>query len=144
MVQAFNIGRDARLDIVLANGTPLRPSILTEFSCKQETVDLKSRPLNDRPIHQIIYDGWTFTATFDRADSVIDDYFCQAEDNYYAGQNATEIYITQTIKDANTGVLSQYRLTGVVMKYDDAGTYKSEDKVPVKVSGMATARRKVS
>ena len=133
--QAYNIGRDARLDIIRADGSALSPTILTEFTAKQVTTDLKSLPLNGRPLHQI---------TFDRADSTLDDYFAQSEDQYYAGQNATQIYITQTIKDANTGAISQYRFFGVVLKYDDIGTFKQEDKVAQKVAFMASGRRKVS
>ena len=143
MGKAFNIGRDATLSI-MANGSPLNPSILTEFSAKQTTIDLKSRPLNTEPQHQIIPDGWTFTCTYDRADSTLDDYFAQAEDQYYQGLNASDITIYQDIKDANTGAVSTYAYTGAVLKLADGGTFKAEERVTYKVEGMASRRKKVN
>ena len=141
---AFNIGRDARLDIILGDGSRLAPTILTSFTAKQVTVDLKSRPLNDRVQHQIIPDGWEGTFEFDRADSTLDDFFAQSEDAYYNGTNAADIYITQTIKDPNTGAISTYRFFGVVMKFDDIGKFTEDGKIEQKVAFMASGRRKVS
>jgi hypothetical protein len=137
----YNLGRDTTLTINTSAG-PLRPTILTNFSSKQETSDLKSMPLNGEPIHNTIPQGWSGSFEFDRASSAVDDYFTRQEDGYYAGLAPDQVTITETIKEVAGGV-SQYQYTGVSMKLDDTGSRKSDDRQVQKVSFRASRRRKV-
>lgn len=144
---AYNIGRDGATLNIVANGSPLSPTILTNFESNQETVQLKSKPLSGPPIFQEIPDGWKGSFEVDRADGTLDDFFAQAEDTYYAGDDATVITILHTIADAAVGAVGavrQYRYDGIVMKLENAGSYKADEKVTQKVSFMASRRTKVS
>lgn len=137
----YSIGRDTTLTIVSATG-PLRPAILTNFMSKQETADLKSTPLNGEPINNTIPQGWSGSFEFDRANSVIDDYFVAQEDGYYAGLKADQVTITETIREVNGGV-SQYQYTNVTMKLEDTGSRKADERQVQKVSFKASRRKKV-
>ncbi|HKT53322.1 MAG TPA: hypothetical protein VJP88_02645 [Caulobacteraceae bacterium] len=144
--QAYNVGRDATLNIV-ASGSPLSPILLTNFESNQETVDLKSKPLNGPPIFQKVPDGWKGSFEIDRANSILDDYFAAEESAYFAGDDANVVTILQTIRDAAVGAVGpvhQYRYTGVVLKLENAGAYTADAKVSQKVSFVASQRIKVS
>jgi len=143
---AFNVGRDATLNIT-AGGIPLKPTIITEFEFKQDTVQLKSKPLNGAPIFQEVPDGWSGSFSVDRADPTLDDFFSQAEDNWYAGDDQTIASILQTIADAAVGAVGpihQYLFEGVQMKLDQGGNYKQDDKVMQRVAWVASRRRKIA
>jgi hypothetical protein len=145
--QAFNIGRDGATLNIVANGSPLKPTILTNFESSQESTNLKSRPLNGPPIFQEVPDGWKGSFDVDRGDSTLDDYFAQFEAGFYAGEDVTVISILHTIAApavGAVGALSQYLYSGVVLKLENAGSYKGDAKVEQKVSFMASTRTKVA
>jgi hypothetical protein len=141
-VNNFNIGRDCTL-VLVANGAILASASLTDFQFKRDEIEIKSRPLNGRVIHRVIPDGYSGSASFDRIDATFDNYFAQLDDAYYAFVNDPTIYISQTMRELN-GSISQYRFEGVVLKFDDGGSFKQDDKVVQKISFMAVARRRVS
>jgi len=143
--QAYNIGRDGATLNIITNGSPLKPTLLVNFQSSQETVQLKSKPLNGPPIFQEVPDGWKGSFEIDRADSTLDDFFAQAEDDYYAGADATVITIQHTIASPMVGAqgpAAQYLYTGVVLKLEDAGSYSADAVVKQKVSFMASRRQK--
>lgn len=140
MAQNFDTGRQARLDII-ADGRVLATATLTQFTDKQQTIDLKHRPLNGPPVHKKINDGWEGSFEIDRDGPLLDDFFSNEETNYYAGLPNAEIFIVKTVNEAD-GSISEYRHEGVMLKFDDAGTYKQDDKVQQKVSFMSTLRPK--
>lgn len=142
MAQNFDTGRQARLDIV-ANGVVLVTTTLTQFTDKQQTIDLKHRPLNGPPVHKKINDGWEGSFEIDRDGPVLDDFFSSEETQYYAGAPNADIFITKTVTEAD-GSISQYRHEGVMLKFDDGGVYKQDDKVSQKVSFMSTLRPKIA
>jgi hypothetical protein len=138
----FNIGRDAVLTI-LVGGQPLGPGLkLTNFEAKQVTTKLTSKPINGANKFREIPEGWEGTCDWDRLSPILDDFFANQEAGHYAGQLPPEIAITQRIQELN-GAISRYRFTGCSLKYDDAGTYKSDDKVMQKMSFSASRRLKV-
>lgn len=139
----YNIGRDATLQIVV-NGVPISQVQLTMFEASQETTELTSNPLNRPPVHRNIPKGWKGSASYDRKDSSLDDFFAGDEDAYWNGGGSAEIVITQNIRDAVSGAVSSYRYDGCTLKLDSAGSYKSEEKVEQKISFMASRRRKVA
>lgn len=137
----FNIGKNATL-VLIANGAILASATLTDFMFKQEVVKLRSRPLNGRPIRKNLPDGWTGSFGYDRSSPVFDDYFAQAEDDFWNGANAPTIYIQQTMNELD-GSVSQYRFEGVTLDFADGGNFKSDEKVVQKIDFEATSRRKV-
>ena len=84
-VNSFTVGRDVSLDLIKSDGTPLRLSLITGFKCKQDTIDLKVKPIGGGTRHVLIPDGWTGTFTLERQSQVVDDFFTQLEADYYAG-----------------------------------------------------------
>lgn len=143
MAQDFDIGRQARLDMV-ANGAVVSSAQVTDFTAKQEVVQLKSRPLGSPPVHKVIPDGWTGSFSADRLGPTWDDWFAREEANYWDnGVDGSQVFLTMTVRE-KTGAISQYRFEGVVLTLDDAGNYKQDDKVAQKVSFMASRRTKVA
>lgn len=142
-VNGFNTGRDVTLDITLADGSLLRPSIRTKFSSKQITASLESKGADGVNRFGEIPGGWEGMFDFDRADPAVDDYFANAEANYYAGIIPQPLTITETITEIS-GSTSQYRYTGVVLKFDDAGNKGGDAKIEQKVSFKASKRLKVA
>src|SRR5258707_6501904 len=89
-----------------------------------------------------IPDGWDGTFTYTKQDDLIDAYFAGLEAAYYNGVNIPASSITETITNPD-GSTSQYRYTGVMMKYDDAGAWSGDRDVILKISWCASRRIKV-
>ncbi len=142
-VGQFNVGRDVTLTLVRPGGQILRPTNLTDFTFKQITVDVKSRPLTASVLHAYLPDGWEGGCTYDRSDSVLDDYISSQEVKFYSNLGLEQIFITQTVREIS-GAISQYRFDKVAVKLDDGGTWKADATVSVKLGWMASTRTKVA
>lgn len=140
-VTDFTIGKQATL-VVISGGNVVGTASLTDFMFKQTVIKLKSRPLNQPPIHKNLPDGWSGDFGVDRIDSTLDDYFAAQEDNYWQGGSQDTIYIQQTITE-NDGSVTQYRFDGVTLELTSGGTWKADERVQQKVAYEATRRRKV-
>ena len=138
----FSIGRDVAIDVIGSNG-PLRLSQITGFDSKATTIELKVKPLSGPPIFAMIPDGHTGSFDIERVDATIDKYFAQLENNFYSGLNQTSITMTETITEPN-GAISQFRYTGVQLKYDDAGSWKQDASVKQKLSFVASRKYQVA
>lgn len=141
-VNNFNVGKDVSLDIIGPNG-PIRFNLITAFDAKQDTSEVKVKGLDGitRPV--VFYDGWSGSFSAERQDSTMDDYFAQLESQYYAGVNQSSLTIMETITEVS-GAVSQYRYIGVILKYDDAGSWSGDATVKQKFSFMASRRIKVA
>lgn len=140
----FTVGRDLSLHIVRADGRPLEFNELTGFQAKKNsktrTVTLlngKNKPVPNRG------GDWVGSFDIERSDSAVDDYFAELEAAYFAGLDETPVYITETITEPS-GAVSQYRYTDVVLDLEDAGNWKGDDTVKLKVSFTASRRIKIS
>lgn len=138
----FNVGRDHVLDINTSRGI-LRQAIRTGFMLKQLTDSLESKAADGVNRFAELPAGWEGSFDFDRGSSELDDYFAAAETDYYGGLGQDAITITETVTEVN-GSLSQYRLTGVALKYDDGGEKGGAKLVKQKVSFKASRRLKVA
>jgi hypothetical protein len=87
--------------------------------------------------------GWSGGFDLDRADSTLDDYFAARESDYYGGIASPTISITETISEVS-GSISQFRYTGVALKFEDAGNKGADKTVGQKVSFKAARRIKIS
>ena len=141
-VNGYSVGKDVSLDIVDPNLGIMRFPVRTGFEAKQKTVDIEVKRLDGIVDHVIMPSGWTGTFDYERGSGALDDYFAFVEAAYYAGAPSGTLSITQTIVNPN-GSISQYRFDRVVVKYDDAGSWKGDATVKQKIAWMASKRLKV-
>lgn len=141
-LNGFTVGRDLSLDITGANG-PLRFTLITGFQSKPDTTDEKVKGLDGITQHVRFPEGWSGSFELNRQDDTIDTYFAQLEANYYAGQSEYPVTITETISEAD-GSVSQYRYLQVLLKLDDAGSWKGDATVKQKLTFVAARRIKVA
>lgn len=135
----LNIGKDARFDVVMANGLLSLPTLL-KFTAKKNNKKLTIKPLNGLPIHlNFQEEGWSGEFTVSRADGTLDSYFAQFEATYYANGNQPTGNIQQTVNEVD-GTVSTYQFQGVCLYFDDAGDYEAEKNVEQKVSWAASTR----
>lgn len=140
--QGYNTGKDVTLDINTSNGL-LRFGNITGFQAKQNTHTLEHKPLDGRILFAELPAGWDGTFDLERASSAADDYFAQWEANYYGGLNSDTITITETTTEVN-GNITQYRYTGVVLKFEDAGQRTQDQVIKQKVAFKAARRLKIA
>lgn len=141
-INSFNVGKDVRLDLVDPVQGVVSFTLITGFTAKQLTKEQRISGLDGvvRPL--ILPDGWDGSFEIERSDSLVDDYFAAVEAAYYSGQSIQSATITETITEAN-GSVSQYRYTGVMLKFDGAGDWKGDNSVKRKVGFVAGRRLKV-
>ena len=141
-VNTFSTGRDVTLSVVTSVG-PVNFNLITKFSSKQDTKDVKVTGIDGNTRYVRFPDGWSGSFSLDRQNSVVDDYFAQIEAAYYNGAGETPCSITETIAEAS-GAVTQYRYTGVLLKLDDAGTWTGEDTVKQTISFVCAKRLKIA
>lgn len=137
----YSVGRDISLNVMASSG-PLVINRITGFDSKQETSQSKVKRLDGINDPLRFFEGWSGSFSIERADSVVEDYFIQLEENYYAGLNEQPATILETITNPD-GSTSQYRYERVILSLDDAGNWKGDATVPIKVSFNAARKRKV-
>ena len=138
----LSLGRDISFIITTSTGNLPVTVNATDYNIKQLTKDLKSEPIGSPTIYGVAYDGWSISMKIQRANPLIDQYFAQREADYWAGVNLLSSTIFETIDEPN-GLRSQYQYTGVVLKYDEAGDWKSNEFVRIGLSGMASRRIRI-
>lgn len=137
-VNDFNVGSDTTISI-LNNGTIMRSSILTSFEARQITASLKSTAIDGVNRYDEIEQGWEGTLDYDRADSILDDFFAAKEAARYAGNTLPTITITETTVNKD-GTVSKFRYPRCALKFDTIGARKGDSKVEERVSWRAGRR----
>lgn len=137
----YSIGRDITLNVVTSAGQ-LAINKITGFNTKQETSKTKIKRLDGITDSLRFFDGWSGTFDVERSDSIVEDYFIQLEANYYAGINEQPATILETITNPD-GSTSQYRYERVILTLDDAGDWKGDATVKIKVSFEASRKKLV-
>ncbi|QAU22594.1 hypothetical protein EO087_00240 [Dyella sp. M7H15-1] len=137
-----NTGRDITIDLATANGPlPFPPTILSiDAKPKYKTID--SHPINGVPQETNIPVGWEIDIEFERAGPTFDAYAAALEAAYFSGQNLQPGTINETIQEP-TGGISQWRYTNVVVRLDDAGSFKGDALVHQKVRAFASNKIQV-
>lgn len=132
----FTLGKDYSLTVVTTRG-PLTINLLTSFTAKQLTNEIRVKGLDGvmRPLS--IPDGWEGSFDMERQDGVVDAYFADLESAYYNGENILSSYITETVTEPNGG-LSQFRFTGVMLRLEDAGAKAGDATVKQRIGWMAS------
>lgn len=140
-VNGFSVGNDITVAINTATG-PLVMNLITSFKRKQDTTTQKIKGMDGVTRHVRFQDGWAGSFNVERTDGTLDAYFAQQEANFYAGINEGAGIITETIREPN-GSISQYRYTGVLLSYDDAGDSEGDKTIKQVVGFVASRRLKV-
>lgn len=141
-LNTFSTGRDVTLTIVTASG-PLNLNLITGFHSSPETGEVKVKGIDGITRHALFPDGWRGGFDVERSDSVVDDYFGQIEEAYYAGTNIPGSTITETISEPN-GSVTQFRYLQVLLKLDDAGAWMGDQTVKMKISFVSARRKKIA
>lgn len=137
----YSVGRDISLNVMTPSGQ-LVINRITGFDCKQETSKTKVKRLDGINDSLRFFEGWSGSFSVERADSIVEDYFVQLEENYYAGLNEQPATILETITNPD-GSTSQYRYERVILSLDDAGNWQGDATVKIKVSFEAARKRQV-
>ena len=137
----YSIGRDISVTVTTAKG-PLTFNKITGFSSKQEASKQKIKRLDGVTDALRFFDGWSGSFDVERTDSVVEDYFVQLEADQFAGINEIPATILETISNPD-GTTSQYRYERVIMSLDQAGDWKGDSSVKIKVGFEAARKKKV-
>lgn len=137
----YSVGRDISLNVMTPNGQ-LVINKITGFNSKQETSKQKVKRLDGITDSLRFFDGWNGSFDVERSDSIVEDYFIQLEANYFAGLNEQPATIMETITNPD-GSVSQYRYERVILSLDDAGSWKGDSSVKIKVSFEAARKKQV-
>ena len=135
--------QDASID--LYDGTSqaiIKINAVTGFDAKQMTKRIDVRPLDGPPRFLELPQGWEGTLEVERADGVLDDWIASLETAYYSGGNVAAASITQTITEPD-GTTKQYRFDKAVFKLTDAGSWKADASVKMKLDWAASTRKRV-
>ena len=130
-----SVGRDQTIVLVDPNyngGLPLSFPVVSATDLRQLAKRLQWIALDGTNSYAEIPQGWEGSVTVDRANGAVMNYFVQTEANYYAGSSTSQVYLSQTITNAD-GSVSQYRYIGGTMKLSDAGKFAGDEKVTLKI-----------
>jgi hypothetical protein len=129
------VGRDLSIVLVDPNyngGMPLAFPVVSDVGFKQLAKMLQWVALDGTNSYAEIPQGWDVSLGIDRADGSVMNYFVQTEANYYVGASTSQVYLSETITNADQSV-SQYRYVNGTMKLTSGGDYKGDDKVMIKI-----------
>lgn len=138
----YNTGRDVTLQVFGNDGAMKSFRMRTMFNSKQETNHIKVKRFDGVIDNLMIPDGWNGQLEYTRQGGEVDDYIAKLENDYYNGQDIQPAQITETIQEGS-GVITQYRYTGVYFKLDDAGDKRGDDVIKQRVSFVASRRLKI-
>jgi hypothetical protein len=142
MQNGFNTGRDLTLNIVGFDGAIHSFGLQTTFDAKQIVKKITIEGMDGLTRFLKIPGGWSGSFGYVKQDDLLDSYFAAMEAAYFNGQNIPASSVTETIQNTD-GSTSQYRFTGVMLEYDDAGAWSGDADVKLKVSWDASRRIKV-
>ena len=140
-VNSQSIGKDITFTVVTADGV-LTMNGKTTYDAKPMYTDIKHKDLNGETTYGYIPDGWQIAVTIERRDPIVDKYFAQQEANFYAGINILPGTILENTRETD-GSITTFRYTNVALKYDNAGSWKSDSLITISLTGMATRRELV-
>lgn len=139
-----SVGRDVSLDLITSKGIlAIASTAITKFDTTPVTTNTTSKGLDGLTRYGVFPDGWKGTLEIDRMNGTLDAFWAQIEADFYAGVNTMPGTITETIQEPD-GSISQFRYTGVMFDFKDAGSKVANQLVKQKLDFMAARRIKVS
>mgnify|MGYP003386510864 CR=1 FL=1 len=144
IVAGFNIGKEVSLDLVHPTLGIIPFGLLMNFTSRPMKNRLQSTPITNggKSIFRIVYTGWEGAFEIDRSNGVPDALMALLEANFYGGQPETYFLITETISNPDSSI-DEYRFRNAVIEPEDAGSWKAEEKVTIKLAFAASIREKV-
>ena len=131
----YTVGLDIKLVLVDQNtGAVLSWPVLSSADFKQMTKALEWKPLNGNIAFAELPGGWEVSFEVERTDGSVMDYFVISEAAYLSGGPASQFYLQQTVNNPD-GSATQYRYINGAMKLSNAGAFKMDDKVSLKIDG---------
>lgn len=141
-VAGMSLGRDNSIVIMTQVGS-LDLGFVESFKSKAGFTKIKKKGMDGTiRVGSLPDEGWSGEISAERTNQRIDAFFAKLEADYASGVNMPIISIQQTVKEPAGGI-SQYLFDGVALEYDDAGEWKGSDTAKIKISFMASRRRKV-
>lgn len=139
----LSIGRDISVHCVLPSGAQLQIDGITDFDRKPKQKKLESHGLDGIVRTATIPGTWTLSLGIDRNNHLLDDFFAAVEQAYFDGQTVNNVTISEIIVEPD-GSVSTYRYEGVSLHFEDAGNWKSDSFVKMKIGGEASRRVKAA
>lgn len=141
---SFNVGRDGQqLTIIDSNYGTVTINGIIRFEAKPAVIKLKSVQIGGRILYRTIPDGHELSFEIDRQDPSYEQYFANAEANYYAQLAPSVIFVTWTINNLD-GSVSQYQYSDMAMAPEDDGTWEGQTKVTQKFTAQAGRKLRIS
>lgn len=138
----LTIGKDITIDIVLRTGRILRLGNVTSFDRKPVHKKINSDGIDGVPKKGVIPGGWELMLDVDREHNEAELWWDDYERRYYDGEAIQNVTVTETITEGD-GSITQFRYEGVALHLDDAGAYKGDSNVKMKLKGEASFRRRI-
>lgn len=138
----LSVGKDISVNVTMPDGGQLRIDGITDYDRKPKQTKLTSKGIDGINRTATIPDTWELSFSVDRVDGTLDDFFAAVEEAYFQGQTVQNVTILETIIEANQS-LSIYRYEGCSLHFNDAGHWKSDSFVKMKLGAECSRRRKV-
>lgn len=141
MVNPFNIGRNGRM-VLIWNGSRIDLPTITQFQSQQVTTQLKSTPLNSKPITYEVPNGWTGSFSAQRDKATLDTLIADNEAAFWSAGTITSglIYFYADEVDGST---TTWEYTDVAITLNAAGSWQNDNIVNQSVNFTASQRVKI-
>lgn len=138
-IGSLNVGRDVTVNISYNNRNIVWSNVLS-FEAREVMHEVLSQSLNGivYPVNIPAY--WEGAIELDRADSSVDDFFSTYEATYFSGATVPDAIIIETITNPD-GSTSQFTYSGVMFRLDQAGEFRENDLVKMRISFRASLRK---
>lgn len=135
----LSIGKDIAVNVTLPGGGQLQIEGITSFDRKPKFKKLESHQIDGITRTATIPGTWELSFEIDRVDNTLDEFFALIDEQYFSGATVENCTVTETITEPS-GQISRYRYEGVSMHFNDAGNWKSDSFVKMKIGGEASRR----
>ncbi len=140
----FNIGTDKSI-VIIDNDTGAPIDLgghVIDFTSQPKHKTITSDPIDAQGYsqHRLTYDGWSGTVTVYRANGGAEALEALMEANYHNGGTQKYFTITETIRNQYDGSVNIFQYIYAVMMLQDAGTWKKDAAVPIRVQFEAQGR----
>ena len=138
----FSVGRDCTLMVAhpQAPGGRLQLDNVMDFSCKQETANIKKDRLDGVQLIAELPKGWTGSFTVERSGPGVDQFFALAETAWFTGGiwNVASVYQFVVEPDGSS---TTFQFENAALKFENAGDWKGDASITQHISFTASRRR---
>lgn len=138
-----NTGHDISVVVTMPGGQAVTIFNVTEFTSQQEVTEIRKPRLDNSVAIANLPKLWHGTISFDRADDTEDLMFAALDDNWYSGadyQNGQIAIYIATKGNGNSGESSTIIFHDVAFRFEDVGTWRSDELTTCRISFDAGRR----